>query len=138
MKRFVLDAWAVLALLQKEEPAASRVKSLLEKAQRRQLRLFISVINLGEVYYSTGKALGVAEAQKALNVFRRLEVEVVPAIDERVFAAANFKIHHRISYADAFAVSTANEFSAVLVTGDPELIALQEEITLEELTRQKK
>lgn len=138
MKRFVLDAWAVLALLQKEEPAASRVKSLLEKAQRQQLRLFISVINLGEVYYSMGKALGEAETQKALNVFRQLEVEVVPAVDERVFAAANFKIHHRISYADAFAASTANEFSAVLVTGDPELIALREEITLEELTRQKK
>ena len=27
---FVLDAWAILALLQKEEPAASRVLQLLQ------------------------------------------------------------------------------------------------------------
>jgi len=136
MMRFVLDAWAVLALLQKEEPAASRVKSLLEKAQKGRLRLFISIINLGEVYYSVGKTKSEADAQTTLDEFRQLEVEVVPASDERVFAAAHFKIHHSLSYADAFAASTANEFSAVLVTGDPKLIALQEEIALEELTRQ--
>ncbi len=137
MKRFVLDAWAVLALLQKEEPAASRIKSLLESAQSERHRLFISVINLGEVYYAVGKAKNEAEAQKTLDEFRQLEIEVVPASDERVFAAAHFKIHHRLSYADAFAASTAIEFSAVLVTGDPELLALQDEITMEELTRRR-
>ena len=31
--RFVLDAWAILALLQKEEPAASRVKELMDGAR---------------------------------------------------------------------------------------------------------
>ena len=29
---FVLDAWAILALLQKEEPAASRVLQLLQES----------------------------------------------------------------------------------------------------------
>lgn len=125
------------SLLQKEEPAASRIKSLLESAQSKRQRLFISVINLGEVYYSVGKTKNEAEAQKTLDEFHQLEIEVVPASDERVFATAHFKIHHRLSYADAFAASTAKEFSAVLVTGDPELLALQEEITMEELTRQR-
>ena len=35
--------------------------------------------------------------------------------------AAELKSTHAIAYADAFAVATAIEFNAVLVTGDPEL-----------------
>lgn len=62
MQRFVLDAWAVLALLQKEEPAAARVRQLLEAAAQEQVLLLISIINLGEVYYRVGKVKGEAEA----------------------------------------------------------------------------
>jgi predicted nucleic acid-binding protein len=46
-----------------------------------------------------------------------------------------FKIHHAISYADAFAAATAESLDAVLVTGDPELIALRDRLQLEELAR---
>ena len=135
MKRFVLDAWALLALLQKEEPAASQVRSLLQEAQQERWRAFVSVINLGEVYYVLGKATGEAEAQKVIELIRRLPVKVVPASDERVFAAARLKIHHPLSYADAFAATIADEFAATLVTGDPELVAMQGTIQVEKLGR---
>jgi len=135
MKRVVLDAWAVLALLQKEEPAASRVRFLLQETQQTRLRALVSVINLGEVYYVVGKAKGEAEAQKVTEEIRRLPVEVVPASDTRVFAAAHLKIHHPLSYADAFAAATADEFAATLVTGDPELVAMQATIQVEKLAR---
>ena len=36
LPKHVLDAWALLALLQKEEPAATRVKSVIDAAQRGQ------------------------------------------------------------------------------------------------------
>ena len=135
MKRFVLDAWALLALLQKEEPAASQVRSLLQEAQQERWRAFVSVINLGEVYYVLGKATGEAEAQKVIEVIRRLPVKVVPASDERVFAAARLKIHHPLSYADAFAAATADEFAAILLTGDPELVSMEGTIQVEKLAR---
>lgn len=135
MKRFVLDAWALLALLQKEEPAASQVRSLLQEAQQERWRVLVSVINLGEVYYVLGKAKGEAEAQRVIEVIRRLPVKVVPADDERVFAAARLKIHHPLSYADAFAAATADEFAAILVTGDPELIRMEGTIQLQKLAR---
>jgi hypothetical protein len=35
--------------------------------------------------------------------------------------AAELKSDHAIAYADAFAVATALEFDATLVTGDPEI-----------------
>jgi predicted nucleic acid-binding protein len=135
---FVLDAWALLALLQKEEPAASRVKQLLEEAQDEHLKLLMSVVNLSEVYYRIGKVKGESEAQKTLEEIRSLKLTLVPATEERVFAAAGFKIRHTISHSDAFAVATADELGAVLVTGDPELEQLQDEIKLERLSRGKR
>lgn len=138
MKKFVLDAWALLALLQKEEPAASRVKGLLEDARDERVQLFISVVNLGEVYYRIGKVKGGSEARKTLEEIRRLALTVEPATDKRVFAAAGFKIRHAISYADAFAAALADELGAILVTGDPELEQLEDQIKLEKLPRGKR
>lgn len=133
--RFVLDAWAVLALLQKEEPAASRVKRLLEDAQESNIELFISIINLGEVIYRIGKVKGENEAQGTLDEIRRLPLTVLPATEEAVFAAVGFKMRYAISYADAFAVATAEDLGAVLVTGAPELVQLGNRIQIERLER---
>jgi len=134
-RRFVLDAWAILAFLQKEEPAASRVKQLLEEAERGSVELFVSVINLGEVAYRIGKVKGENEAQRTLDEIRRLSLTVVPATNEAMFAAARFKMRYAISFADAFAAATAEELDAVLVTGDPELEQLEKRIQLEKLER---
>jgi predicted nucleic acid-binding protein len=133
--RFVLDAWAVLALLQKEEPAALRVKRLMEEARTGNTELFISVINLGEVYYRIGKAKGEREAQETLDDIRRLCLTVVPATEGAVFAAARVKMRHAISYADAFAAATAEDLDAVLATGDPKLGQLEHSIRIEKLER---
>ena len=116
MRRFVLDAWAVLALLQGEEPAAGQVKNLLEQAQTGQVELFISIINLGEVFYRIGKRKGKDQASQTLGQIQPLALEVVSATDERVLAAAAVKIQHPISYADAFAAATALE-TAVHIGG---------------------
>jgi len=134
-RRFVLDAWAILALLQKEEPAASRVKQLLSEAEQGNAQLFISVINLGEVYYRIGKVKGEEEAKETLDEIRRLPLTVIPAVEKAVFHAATLKMHYAISYADAFAAATAEESRAIIVTGDPELKQLEDRIPIEKLER---
>lgn len=136
--RFVLDAWAVLALLQGEEPAASRVKQLLNDARGEDIECFISIINLGEVLYRIGKVKGEEEAWQTLDQIRRLSVTVVPAGEGTVFAAVGFKMHHPISYADAFAAATTDELDATLVTGDLELEQLKNRIQIEMLKRIKR
>ena len=133
--RFVLDAWAILALLQREEPAASRVKQLMGEAERGAIELFVSFINLGEVYYCIGRARGDHEARSTLDAIRRLSLTVVPVTEESVLAAASFKMRYPISYADAFAVAASEELGATLVTGDPELKQLEGRIRLEKLER---
>lgn len=53
-----------------------------------------------------------------------------------MFAAVGFKMRYAISYADAFAVATAEDLDAVLVTGDPELEQLGNRIRIERLERE--
>jgi predicted nucleic acid-binding protein len=134
-RRFVLDAWAVLALLQGEEPAASRVRQLLNAVRGEDEEIFISIINLGEVLYRIGIVKGEEEAWQTLDQIRRLPLAVVPADEGAVLAAVGFKIHYAISYADAFAAATTGELGAILVTGDPELEQLENRIQIEMLER---
>lgn len=133
--QFVLDAWAVLALLQKEEPAAARVKSLLEKAAEHEVELFISIINLGEVIYRISRMKGEKEAQETLHLIRRLPLTVLPADEGSVFSAVGFKMRFAISYADAFAVAAAVALDAMLVTGDPELDQFEDQVQILKLQR---
>ena len=134
-KPHILDAWALLALLQREEPAATRVKQLLEQAQARHIELFISIINLGEVYYRIAKRKGETSARETLEQVLRLSLTALSATDERVWMAASLKARHAISYTDAFAAAAAAELDAILVTGAPELKALEGEIQLDALSR---
>ncbi len=134
-RRYVLDAWALLALLQREEPAAARVRQLLDVAPDTDAERFISIINLGEVVYRVGKVKGETEAWKTLELLRRLPLKILPADEKAVFAAVRFKMQYAISYADAFAVAAAEGLAAILVTGDPELAQLKNDIQLEMLGR---
>ncbi len=138
MPGYLLDAWALLALLQKEEPARSRVRELIEAAEREETSLSMSSINLGEVYYRVGKTQGRTRAQSALNTARLLPMSFLPADDEAIVAAAEFKIGYRMSYADGFAAAAAEKLDAVLVTGDPELLQLDGRLRVERLERAKK
>jgi ribonuclease VapC len=132
---YAIDAWAVLALLQKEEPAASRVPHFLEEAGKGQCTVVMSIVNLGEVYYRVGKVRGDAEARQTLDQLRQLPVVYLSATDDLVMAAADLKMHHAIAYTDAFAAATAHTADAVLLTGDPELEQLAAVLPIEKLKR---
>ena len=49
-----------------------------------------------------------------------MPVEVLPADEQTVFAAAHIKANHPISYADAFVIVAAQQLDGVVMTGDPE------------------
>lgn len=121
----VLDAFAVLAWLQ-DESGASYVESLLRTAAAREVRLYISSINLGEVYYRLAKAGATSAADQLMSRVQtgELSLERISATNARVDAAAKLKSLYRISYADAFAVALALEEDAPLLTNDPEILHL--------------
>jgi predicted nucleic acid-binding protein len=97
-------------------PAASRVEDVLQQ------RPLMSWINVGEVAYLTEQRRGAAVAEEVVETLRqRLTLDLPDA--NRILAAARLKAMHRISYADSFAVATALAYDAVLLTGDPEILA---------------
>jgi predicted nucleic acid-binding protein len=124
--RACLDAFAWLAWLQ-DEPGAAAVQEWLDDAEAGRAECVTSVINLGEAYY---RLIRVARPQEAESLWRMavrgdLPVSVKDATRQRVRRAADLKSRHAIAYADAFAVATAVEFNAVLLTGDPEIRPLE-------------
>ena len=125
MSRLVLDAWAVLAWLQDEGPAARSVGALLADASSGSRTLHLSWINLGEVYYAIQRRAGRMQADEFLRRFGSAPVSLEGATDARVLAAARLKGTYALSYADAFAASLAQELDATLVTGDAEFRALE-------------
>ena len=90
-EQYVLDAWALLAMLQGEEPAASRVGQLLRLGERREATLLLSVINLGEVYYRLHRERGRRFATERLTDVHEAGIEVVPVTDVLVWSAAQIK-----------------------------------------------
>jgi len=130
--RFCLDAFAWLAWLQ-DEPGAPVVQRCLDEAERGHADCVTSVINVGEAYY---RLIRVDRREQAESLWRMalrrtLPVSVKEATHRRVRRAAELKANHAIAYADAFAVATALEFHAVLLTGDPEIRPLEGEQDLE-------
>lgn len=116
---YILDSFAVLAYLQ-AEPAGDKVKELLKQAQTGNVQVFMSTINLGEIIYIVERKLGADIAADTLQDILNLPIQLVDTNMERILAAAQIKAHHAVSYADAFAVSLAQELQGMLVTGDPE------------------
>ena len=130
--RFCFDAFAWLAWLQDESGAAA-VQRCLDEAERGKAECVTSIINLGEAYYRLVRVdrREQAESLWRMAVRRALPVSVKDATRRRVRRAAELKASHAIAYADAFAVATALEFSATLLTGDPEIKPLEGEQDLE-------
>jgi len=107
--KIVLDAWALLALIFKEEPAASKVKELFKDEAGSRASVHISWINLGEVFYTIARRKGLEAAEIVLDDIQILPVRLQVPSKADILAAATVKSKYRVSYADAFAVSLAQK-----------------------------
>ena len=123
----VLDAWAIIAWLQGEEPARAKVRGILERAARGEIRVSVSLINVGEVFYLIAKRHGAASAERFLADIAIMPIQSLLPDRKLILGAARLKSRFPISYADAFAVETARAQDATLVTGDPELWQLSKQ-----------
>lgn len=114
-----LDSWAILAWLDGEEPAVSRISALVSE------RPIVSWVNLVEVYYRIERDHGRDAADGTLTDLRRQLSPDLPGT-ARMIEAARLKARAAIALADCFAAVTAAAHDLVLLTGDPELIDLSD------------
>lgn len=115
----VLDSYAVLAYLEGES-GRSTVVDILDAAQSGDCIVVMSIINVGEVLYIVERERGLKKAHEVLAGLKQLSIEILPASQDAVFAAAHIKANFRISYADAFVVAAAQERQGIVYTGAPE------------------
>jgi predicted nucleic acid-binding protein len=123
----VLDAYALMAFFE-DEPGADLVRTLLLKAEEGEQKLLMSVVNLGEVWYSIARKTSPETADQYVNEIRGMNIEILEAGWPITRQAALFKAPGNISYADCFAAALAKIHQAELVTGDVEFKSLEGEI----------
>jgi ribonuclease VapC len=116
---YVLDSYALLAHFGDEDGAAE-VAKVLRAAQAGKTKLFLSVINYGEVYYSTFRERGRENAEETKFMMEQLPLTIMPADRDLTLDAARLKGAHAVAYADCFAAALGIRHRAKVMTGDPE------------------
>jgi ribonuclease VapC len=127
----VLDSHALLTFFQ-DEAGAEEVEKLLARAEAGAPKLLLSVVNWGEVYYSTMRRVSQHAAEEKAREIAALPIELVPveADLELVRQTAIYKAKGKLAYADAFAAALAKLRDAELVTGDLDFKQVEDEIQI--------
>jgi ribonuclease VapC len=128
-KAYVLDTWAVIAYLE-DEPSGAQVEELIASAHEEQIPIYMSVVNVGEVWYTFAREISEEEADASVKALRDLRIQFEDADWILTQEAARFKSKNKMSYADAFAAALAKTKKADLVTGDNEFKPLDGEIKI--------
>jgi predicted nucleic acid-binding protein len=128
--RYVLDSYAMISFLQREE-GFETVKKAMEKSIQKGIKLLMTTVNWGEVYYIIKREEGERVAEAMAEIMDTLPVELLSADRELAKQAAGLKSCKKMSYADCFAAAAAMINKATLITGDEEFKEVEKEISIE-------
>jgi ribonuclease VapC len=130
-----LDSYALLAYLNKEG-GFEKVRNVLANAQKSGLPVLMNELNVGETYYILYRNRGHEQAEYFLDaVLAGLPISMISNDFNAVISAARIKARHALSFADCFAVATAQQENAVILTGDPEFKDVENLVELDWLTK---
>lgn len=129
-KAFILDSWAVIAYFE-DEPAGGQIADLIASAHEEGIPVFMSVVNVGEVWYITAREISDEDANTIVKELRDLRIQFVDVDWELTLEAARFKSQHKMSYADCYAAALAKIKGGNLITGDHEFKVVEEQIKIQ-------
>jgi predicted nucleic acid-binding protein len=138
VRRYVLDANALIGFFEDREGTAGKIERLVGEALRQDLALLMSAVNWGEVFYTVWRRHGEASARQADARLQEMPIAVITVERERASRAAALKQKHNLGYADAFAAELAIERGAWLVTADPEFSKIGNPLSVYPLPRHEK
>ncbi len=124
----ILDTFALIAFFE-DEPGADFVRELLLEAESKNIKLAMTVVNLGEVWYSIARTVSPEQADATVQEIRGMSIEIIDADWKLTHQAAIYKARGGISYADCYAAALAKLRKAEVITGDPEFQKLKDEVT---------
>ena len=129
-KAYVLDSWAVIAFLE-DEPSAPQIADLIASSHEEDIPLYMTVVNVGEVWYTIAREISEDDANASIKELRDLRIQFENVDWELTQEAARIKSQHKMSYADCYAAALAKLKKADLVTGDNEFKGLENEIKIQ-------
>lgn len=129
MKRTVLDASALMTFFE-NRPGAEKVEDLIRLGVEGKRQLFMSVVNWGEVYYSTWRAKGPGIAREAIEDIAQLPLEIVDADLDLTHTAAGLRAEHKLPYTDCFAAALAFQRKASLATSDKDFSHVEKKLEI--------
>lgn len=128
-KALVFDSWAIIAYLG-DEPEGEKVARLISEAVENAVLLWMSVVNVGEVWNIIARKTSTADADTAISELQKIGIQFDNAEWKLARQAAMFKSRNKMTYADAFAAALAIHKNAHLVTGDKEFKQLEGEVKI--------
>ena len=129
-KAYVLDAWAVIAYLE-DEPSAPQIADLIASAHEEGIPVYMTVVNVGEVWYTIAREISEEDANASIKEIRDLRIQFEAVDWPLTQEAARFKSQHKMSYADCYAAALAKSKKADLITGDNEFKVLEDHIKVQ-------
>jgi predicted nucleic acid-binding protein len=129
VKRVVLDASALMTFFE-DRAGAGKVEELIRLGVEGKRQLLMSVVNWGEVYYSTWRAKGPGVARKVLEDIAQLPLEIVDADLELTRTAAELRAEHKLPYSDCFAAALAASRKASLATSDRDFATVERNLDI--------
>jgi len=122
-KKIVLDSYALLAYLKKEDNY-QKVKEILSSPDS---TIVMNELNIGESYYILARHRGFEQADYFIEVILPgLPITISSNSFEHIIMASRLKAKYPISYVDCFVIATALKEKAVVLTGDPEFKKAEE------------
>jgi len=138
LRRFVLDANALIGFYEGRQPASDKIRRIMGEALRTERPILMSAVNWGEAFYVEWRIHGESTARQAESSLQRLPIAVIPADRDRATRAAALKQKHGLGYADSFAAELAIERGAWLVTADPEFTKVGKALSVYALPRHER
>jgi len=118
MNRYVLDACALIAMLQ-EEHGANNVVEVINAANIGDAEIIMHKINFLEVYYDAYRSRGKEQAELMKIEFDKLPININAEITDEIFnGAGRLKASYKMSIADSIALAQAMAFDGELLTAD--------------------
>jgi len=130
MNTYIIDSFAVLKLIKKEEDY-QKIAKIIQKANQNEVKLLISSINFGEVLYRLAQLKGQEYFEKIEQIIRALPIKIMEVETEDVISSAKLKSRGGISYADCFAITLAQKTGGTILTGDKEFEKFENEVKIE-------
>jgi predicted nucleic acid-binding protein len=129
MKRYVLDASALIAFLE-DRSGAAVIEDLLGKAAANQQFLQMSVVGWGELYTAISRGKGHDTAGQKMEDLEQLPIELADVDSALTRSAAELSVQHKLSYLSCIGAVTAKARKATFVTTEKGFESVGEDLKL--------